>query len=207
MNEENLRAQDLHLFRIKDLKEDWTREEILHLLKEDWENFGKTQEPYYGKNGTPSRESFWNELKNKLNQDSIQKSSQMLYALIVKRTDIRVFPTDEPLMSSPDRYEFDLFQHSSISPGSPIGIYHFTKDKGWAYVQTCFIRGWVRSRDLAVARERKEVMDYEAARERLSVTGNFINIFDDPSFRQSVFACPDGEFLSFAQRFQYYSKD
>jgi hypothetical protein len=192
MNEENLRVHDLHLFRIKDLKEDWTREEILHLLKEDWENFGKTQEPYYGKNGIPLRESFWNELKNKLNQDSIQKSSRMLYALIVKWTDIRVFPTDEPLMSSPDRYEFDLFQHSSISPGSPIGIYHFTKDKGWAYVQTCFIRGWVRSQDLAVARERKEVIDYEAAKERLSVTGNSINIFDDPSFRQSVFVAQMG---------------
>jgi hypothetical protein len=45
---------------------------------------------------------------------------------------------------------------------------------------------------LAVARERKEVIDYEAARERLSVTGNLINIFDDPSFRQSVFAAQMG---------------
>jgi hypothetical protein len=193
MNGENLRRQVLHLFRIKDLKEDWTREEILHLLKKDWENFGKTQEPCYGKNGIPLGESFWNELKNKLNQDSIQKSSRMLYALIVKRTDIRVFPTDEPSMSSPHRYEFDRFQHSSISPGSPIGIYHFSKDKGWAYVQTCFIRGWVRSRDLAVAREKKEVMDYEAAKERMTVTGNFINIFDDPSFRQSAFVAQMGD--------------
>jgi SH3 domain (SH3b1 type)/NlpC/P60 family len=193
MNEENLKRQDLHLSRIKNLKEDWTREEVLHLLKEDWKNFGKTQEPYYGKNGIPLGESFWNELKIKLSEDSIQKNSRMLYALIVKRTDIRVFPTDEPSMSSPHRYEFDRFQHSSISPGSPIGIYHFSKDKGWAYVQTCFIRGWVRSYDLAIAREKKEVIDYEEAKDRLMVTGNFINIFDDPSFRQSGFVAQMGD--------------
>ena len=193
MNEENLKRPDLHLIRIKDLKEDWKREEVLNLLEEDWENFGKTQEPCYGKNGVPLSEFFWNELKNKLNQDSIQKSSRMLYALIVKRTDIRVFPTDQPSMSSPNRYEFDRFQHSSISPGSPTGIYHFSKDKGWAYVQTCFIRGWVRSQDLAIAREKKEVIDYEEAKNRLMVTGNFINIFDDPSFRPSVFVTQMGD--------------
>jgi hypothetical protein len=193
MNEDNLREQTLHLFRIKDLKEDWTREEILQLLKEDWKNFGKTQGPCYGKNGISLGESFWNDLKDKLNQDSIQKSSRMLYALIVNRTDIRAFPTDEPSMSSPHRYEFDRFQHSSISPGSPIGIYYFSKDKSWAYVQTCFIRGWVRLRYLAIAREKKEVMDYEASKERLMVTGNFINIFDEPSFQKSSFRAQMGD--------------
>ena len=111
----------------------------------------------------------------------------MLFGLIVKRTDIRVFPTDEPSMSSPDRYEFDRFQHSSISPGSPVGIYHFSKDKGWAYVQTCFIRGWVRSRDLAIAKERKEVIDYEEAKERLVSqeilsTSSVTHLFNNQSF-------------------------
>jgi hypothetical protein len=193
MNEENLKRQDLHLFRIKDLKEDWKREEILQLLEEDWENFGKTQELRYGNNGIPLGESFWNELKNKIDQDSIQKRCRMSYAFIVKRTDIRVFPTDEPSMSSPRRYEFDRLQHSSISPGSPIGIYHFTKDKGWAYVQTGFIRGWVRSPDLAIARERKEVTDVDDVNDQLMVIGNTINIFNDPSFRQPAFIAQMGD--------------
>jgi len=33
INEENLKRQDLGVCRIKDLKEDWSREEILSLLK------------------------------------------------------------------------------------------------------------------------------------------------------------------------------
>lgn len=193
MNEENLRRKDLHLLRIKDLKEDWEREEIVNFLGEDLKNFDKTQEPYHGKNRIPLGDPFGEELKNKLNQDSIQKRSRMVYALITKRTDVRVFPTDESSMGSSRRHEFDRFQHSSISPGSPIGIYHFSKGKDWAYVQTEFIRGWVRSRDLAIARERKEVMEYEDVKDRLMVIGNGIPIFDDPSFRQAAFIARMGE--------------
>src|SRR3972149_12003150 len=43
MNEENVKRQNLRLCRIRDLKEDWSKEEILSLLKEDWEEFGGTE--------------------------------------------------------------------------------------------------------------------------------------------------------------------
>ena len=55
MNEENVKRQDLRLCRISDLKEHWSKEEILSLLKEDWEDFGRTEEVRYGKNGSPLR--------------------------------------------------------------------------------------------------------------------------------------------------------
>src|SRR4030066_288499 len=176
MNEENLKRQDLHLCSVKDLKEDWPREEILSLLKEDWGNFGRTGEVRYGKNRIPLEEFFWNELRNNLNQDSIKESSRMFFGLIVKRTDIRVFPTDERSISAPHQDAFDRFQHSSISPGVPVGIYHFSKDKTWAYAQTPFIRGWVRTHDLAIARKRSEVVEDGEPKDRSGVTGNIVNV-------------------------------
>jgi hypothetical protein len=193
MNEENLNRQDLRLSRIRDLKENWTRDEILSLLKEDWEDFGRTEEVRYGKNGSPLGEVFWNKLRDSINQESVQENSRMLFALIVKQTDIRVFPTDEPSMATPRNYEFDLFQHSSISPGSPVGIYHSSQDRKWAYVQTPFIRGWIHTHDLAIAKEKVEVANYEEAKDRLVVTGNFVTVFGDPSFRQPVFTAQMGD--------------
>ena len=193
MNEENLKRQDLRLSRIKDLKENWGREEILSLLKEDWEDFGRTEEVRYGKNGFPLGEVFWNKLRNNTNQEPVQENSRMLFALIVKQTDIRVFPTDEPSMSTPNNDEFDRFQHSSNSPGSPVGIYHFSQDKKWAYVQTQFIRGWIHTYDLAIAKEKVEAVDYEEAKDRLVVTGNFVPVFGDPSLRQPVFTAQMGD--------------
>ncbi len=193
MNDENLKRQELRLCRIRDLKEDWSREEILSFLKGDWENFGRTEEIRYAKNGTPLGEVFWNKLKSNLRQESIQETNRMLFALIVRRTDIRVFPTDEPCLSAPNGYEFDRFQHSSISPGSPVGIYHASQDRKWVYVQTQFIRGWIRRHNLAIAKARTVVVDYEEAKERLVVTGNVITVFGDPSLRQPAFTAQMGD--------------
>jgi hypothetical protein len=193
MNEEGFKRQDLYLCNVKDLNEEWTREEILSLLKEDWEGFGRTEEVRYGRNGIPLGDFFWNELRENLNQDSIKERYRILFGLIIKRTNIRVFPTDELSMSSPHDDEFDRFQHSSISPGSPIGIYHFSKDKEWAYVQTPFIRGWIHTHDLAIAKEKGEVVNYEEAKDRLVITGNTIRVFDVPSLRQPIFLSQMGD--------------
>ena len=192
INEENLKKEELLLCRVKDLKEEWTKGEILSFLKEDWEGFGKTEEVRYGRNGTPLKELFWNELKSNLNQESLKERNQLLFGLIVKRTDIRVFPTDERSMSTPTNRQFDRFQHSTVSPGSLIGIYHFSKDKKWAYVQTGFIRGWVRIKDLAITKEKSEALNYEETKDRLLITGNFVNIFGDPFLQQLVFTAQMG---------------
>jgi hypothetical protein len=193
MNEEGLKRQDLYLCNVEDLNDEWTREEILSLLKEDWEGFGRTEEVRYGKNGIPLGDFSWNQIRENLNQDSIKEKCRILFGLIVKRTDIRVFPTDELSMSSPLNDEFDRFQHSSISPGSPIGIYHFSKDKEWAYVQTPFIRGWVHTHDLAIAKEKKEIVNYREVKDRLVITGNTIRVFGEPSLQQLVFLSPMGD--------------
>jgi len=192
MNDENLKREDLFLCRVKDLKEEWTRQEILVLLDEDWEGFGRTAEVRYGRNGVPLEEPFWSQLKNNLNRESTRDRNQMLFGLIVKRTDIRVFPTDELSMSTPNNYEFNRFQHSSVSPGSLIGIYTFSKDKLWAYVQTRFIRGWVRTIDLAIAKERSEAVGYEEARDQLIITGNFVKVFGDSLLQHPLFLAQMG---------------
>ncbi|MFB3885839.1 MAG: SH3 domain-containing protein [Thermodesulfobacteriota bacterium] len=192
MNEESLKAEGLYLCRLKDLKEEWTKEEILTLLDEDWQGFGRTDEIRYGRYGSPHEDSFWSELIRNLNRESLGEKSRMLFGLIAKRTDIRVFPTDEISMVSSTSYEFDRFQHSSISPGSLIGIYHFSRDRLWAYVQTGFIRGWVRTTAVAIAKDKKEAIDYEEAKERLLMRGSFVKIFGEPSLRQVVFAAQMG---------------
>jgi len=192
MNEESLKKEGLFLCRVKDLKEEWTREEILALLDEDWEGFGRTAEIRYGQNGVPLDDLFWSNLKTNLSRDSIKDKNQISFGLIVKRTDIRVFPTEELSLSTPDNYQFDRFQHSSVSPGSLVGIYSFSKDKLWTYVQTRFIRGWVRTLDLAIAKERAEAVDYEETKDRLVITGSFVKVFGDSLFQQPVFVAQMG---------------
>jgi hypothetical protein len=197
LNEENLKRKDLYLCNVKSLKEEWTREEIQALLKEDLEGFGRTEEIRYGRYGNPLEEAFWSALIKNMNTESLKDKNRILFGLIVRRTDIRVFPTDEPSLSTPDRSEFDRFQHSAIPPGSLIGIYHLSKDKLWAYAQTGFIRGWIRMTDLAIAKERREAIDFEEAKDRLVITGNFIPVFADLSFQQTALVAQMGSSFPF----------
>jgi hypothetical protein len=192
MNEENLKRQDLFLCKVRDLKEEWSSEEILALLGEDWQGFGRTEEVRYGRYGDALGDSFWDGLKKNLHQESLKEMNRMLFGLIIKRTDIRVFPTEEPSLSTPANHDFDRFQHSSISPGALVGIYHFSKDGLWAYIQCGFIRGWVRTTDLAIAKDRREAVNYEEAEDRLIITGDFVKVFDDPSLHQVLFLAQMG---------------
>ena len=192
MNEENLRGQDLYLCKTRDLKEEWAREEILDLLDEDWKGFGRTAEVRYGTNGAPLADSFWNEVTKRQNKESLRERNRILYGLIVNRTDIRVFPTEEISVSTATHRDFDRFQHSAIAPGSLVAVYHFSNDRRWAYVQTPFIRGWIRTLDLAIAKEKKEAVDYEEAKEQLVVTGSFVKVFGDSTLHQMIFLAQMG---------------
>jgi cell wall-associated NlpC family hydrolase len=192
MNEENLKREDLWLCSVKGLKEEWTRDEILALLDEDWQGFGDTGEIRYDRRGRVLAGPFWTGLKANLDRESLKETNRMFLGLIVRPTDIRVFPTETLSLGSPGDHGFDRFQHSTISPGSPVGVYGLSKDKIWTYVQTPFIRGWIRTADVAIGRERKEVTEYEEATERLVITGSFVRVYGDPGFRQTVFLAQMG---------------
>ena len=192
MNGENLKKDDLLLSKVKDMKEEWTREEILAFLKEDWEGFGKSEQVRYGKQGIPLDDSFWNALKENINQEALKEKNRLFFGLTIKRTDIRVFPTEELSMNTPANYDFDLFQHSAIAPGSLVGTYHFSRHNLWAYVQTSFIRGWIRTKDLAISNNRSEAVVEEGVNKPLVITGNFVKVFADPLFQQPAFSAQMG---------------
>ena len=118
MNKRNLNNQDLYLFNVREQKQSLTRDEMLALFKEDWEGFARPEGTRYGRNGKPLTLSFWNDIDQKLNKESIRENHSLAFGLVVKRTDIRVFPTHDACKGVPDEEGFDVFQHSTISPGS-----------------------------------------------------------------------------------------
>jgi cell wall-associated NlpC family hydrolase len=193
MNSEVLKNPDLYLSRLADLKEEWSREELLELLREDWQAFGEPSGPRFGRNALPLNESFYKELRQNIDAEGIKGQNRIPFGLIVKRADIRVFPTEEPSLASPAGAEFDRFQHSMISPGTAVAAYHVSKDGHWAYLQTPFTRGWVKRDAVAVENNKQTVVQYEGDRERLVVTGNDVTLFRDPSLQKEAFVARMGD--------------
>lgn len=192
MNEENLKRQDLLLCRVEDMKEEWSRDEIASFLKEDWKDYGKKDQVRYGKQKILLGDSFWNRLKENIQQDSLKEKHRLLFGFTLKRTDIRIFPTEETSMRTPAADSFDSFQLSAIAPGILVGIYYLSRDQLWAYVQTSFIRGWIQTKDLVLAHDRSEALAEERNKIPLVTTGNFVKVFGDSLFRQDVYSAQMG---------------
>lgn len=187
ITENNLKRQELYLCDLKSLKEEWGHEEILNLFKEDWEVFGKSDEIRYGRDRKVLDDHFWNKLMDNLNREGLKEKNTIRYGLIIKRTDIRVFPTEEISARNPDALEFDKFQHSSIYPGSLIAVYHYSRDNKWAYVQTTFIRGWIKKEDIAIFNKKTDIKDFFNEKDFLIITGDDVKIFLDPFLKKDAF--------------------
>jgi len=66
---------------------------------------------------------------------------------------LRHLPMAPPPADAPGRTggrdPLDKLQVSSVPPGTPVHIYHFSKDGVWALVETGFARGWTKRKGLA----------------------------------------------------------
>jgi len=102
----------------------------------------------YGERISPSwfKEQIKNSNFNKY--DSIDKP-----AIIIKHSDIKLYPTDEEFYYNPSKagegFPFDYNQNSSIYVNTPIFVSHYSLDKKWVYIKAPFAFGWVKVENIA----------------------------------------------------------
>lgn len=70
-------------------------------------------------------------------------------AIMLKTTNIRLFPTIKPRYSSIDGYPFDRWQNSLIFAFTPIIVLHQDVTKEWYLIQSSFVSGWVKHDEIA----------------------------------------------------------
>ena len=78
-------------------------------------------------------------------------------AVTVRASDLRAAPTLKPRFSglhgAGQGWPFDLFQYSRLHAGTPLAVYHKSRDGAWLLVQSSAAWGWVRAEDVAAAGE------------------------------------------------------
>lgn len=89
-------------------------------------------------------------------------------AIVIKNSNLRVFPTNEPMFYDPKKagegYPFDYNQNSYIKINTPIIISHFSKDKKWVFVEAYSTFGWIKVEHIAF------------------VNKNFISLFENDNY-------------------------
>lgn len=110
------------------------------------------------------------ELVSALNLDAIPTSQATRYGMVVRRADLRTFPTRLRVFSSKGDTDIDRFQESALFPGAPVAIVHASRDGQWLFVVNDFYAAWIEH--ATVAEGAKDVIfGYGTKSPYLVVTG------------------------------------
>lgn len=162
------------LFDLEKQPTTWTKADLLGMLEPSFPDY-----PQY-LNGKQVSPGYFQNLKQQLNLQGIKEKNPVQYALTVKRTSIRTYPTNDFVVDSPTDQEFDNFQETAIDPAQPLLVLHTSLDKKWNYVRMYNYAGWVPANDIATTTDSTSWLKYLNSQKFLVVTDSKIRLGYNP---------------------------
>ncbi len=120
--------------------------------------------------GAPVPAARIDELRDALALDAIAERVPLRFGLVVRRADLRTFPTAQRVFSRPGDTDIDRFQESALFPGTPVAVLHESRDGAWRFVASRLYSAWIEATHVATG-TRGEVLDYATRTPHLVVTG------------------------------------
>ncbi len=94
------------------------------------------------------------------NFKGIAETIEPEFGILLRKGDLRAFPTTVLFTEDPDKVDIDIFQLTTLPANSPLAILHRSKDKQWVYVQSIIYQGWLKSENIARVDDRKKIFDF-----------------------------------------------
>ena len=142
--------------------------------------------PFLGHNNYPLTDDFYTKINESIDTEALPDEINVRWGMTVRETDVRVLPTREIAMEAKDDYQFDYFQMSLLSFATPLSVLAQSKDGRWLFVETPYVSGWVRSQDIAIAKNKEEILRYlnintQERQEKtlLTITGPWVGLYAD----------------------------
>ena len=127
---------------------------ITNLTKEDVLNYINSYTipklPKYNGNNKVTQNDIKVILDNR-NIEGIKNNIEIKKGIIVKRSNLKSFPTDINFFSRKGINNFDSLQETELTINTPILIVHESKDKMWNFVISPIYVGWVKNDTIALA--------------------------------------------------------
>lgn len=126
--------------------------------------------PLYDVTGKPGSERSFDRLMANLALKSIPDSQVTRYGMVVRRADLRTFPTRLRVFSRPGDTDIDRFQETALFPGTPVVIAHESRDRAWYFVVGETYAAWVEKEFIAEG-DKQAIFAYGRKAPFLVVTG------------------------------------
>lgn len=126
-----------------------TKEEISNYIGQ----YSVTQLPKYHQYREVGS-SVVDEILENRNMTAIKDQYDIQKAIIIRRTNLRAFPTQIHFYDNKSLENFDRIQESELPINSPVLVLHESKDKKWVFVISDIYMGWIKEEDIAYAKEK-----------------------------------------------------
>ncbi|MBU3092072.1 SH3 domain-containing protein [Clostridium sp. CF011] len=115
-------------------------------------------------------QEYYNKLIKNCNIEKLMDLLDIKYAITIRKTVMRTFPTYDKIFKTGDNYEFDRFQETAVYPVEPIVILLSSVDKKWYFAQMYNYLAWIPEKDVAIS-SKEEIFDYLKTENFLVTTG------------------------------------
>jgi hypothetical protein len=88
-------------------------------------------------------------LMRSIDLEHVPATQTTRYGLVVRRSDLRTFPTRMRVFSSKGNTDIDRFQENALFPGTPVAIVHESSDHQWWFVVSKLYAAWIEKSDVA----------------------------------------------------------
>ncbi|HEY5756241.1 MAG TPA: SH3 domain-containing protein [Steroidobacter sp.] len=105
-----------------------------------------------------------------LSLDGVAPTQAIRYGMVVRRADLRTFPTRARVFSTTEDTDIDRFQENALFPGTPVVIAHASRDGEWLFVVSALYSAWIEKSAVAEGR-RDAIFAYAQKSPYLVVTG------------------------------------
>jgi len=137
----------------------------------------------YDVKGKEVDEKFFDRLHRNMDLDSLLEQKDLVYAFVTSFADQRLLPTEDGLYAKMHDIDFDELQNSGLDVGTPVLIFHESKDKKWAYVISEISSGWVREEQIADA-SASEFQSFLGAQSFAVITAPKADLYLDEGMTQ-----------------------
>jgi cell wall-associated NlpC family hydrolase len=130
----------------------------------------RPQTTLYDEAGKQGSDRQIDRLMNALDLGAIPQAQVTRFGLLVRRANLRTFPTHLRVFTAPGDTDIDRFQETALFPGTPVVIAHDSRDRKWWFVVSPLYAGWVE-KDAIAEGSRQDVFGYVQRTPTLTVTG------------------------------------
>ncbi len=151
--------------------------------------------------GVPVRKEFFEtQIKPLVQWEQVPNKLAVKWGAATRATSVRALPTNVKMLEEVGDIEFDMLQYTLIKLWSPVAIMHTSKDGRWYYVQAPYVRGWVKSKDIAIFKTQKELQNKAKSERFLAVTGESIPVCLDSECHEKYQRPSMGTILPLVQK-------